>query len=237
MCIFRKMQEYGIENTSVSTMKTQRYCICNRRCASSEKARHIPWQNVDTSLLQIAELCTVYSRGAPLKSQSCLLYITDLSFLKLPIFLSWKKGRINRITTSTPQRLTNGRFTNNILVVALIATRISIRKGMRRTWFTSIQISDGPCIRLEKVSNGIIHGLHINDCKPNNMGNVLLTESTAPILVQIQDEDAISVLSCRDIWIDHNTISKCADGLVDVTLASTTVTISNNRFSFHDKAS
>ncbi|KAH9304074.1 hypothetical protein KI387_008478, partial [Taxus chinensis] len=27
----------------------------------------------------------------------------------------------------------------------------------------------------------------------------------------------------------------CADGLVDVTLASTAVTVSNNRFSCHDK--
>jgi len=101
----------------------------------------------------------------------------------------------------------------------------------------NVQISDGPCIRLEKVSNVIIHGLHIHDCKPSNAGNVLLTESTAPILMQIQDGDAISVLSCTDIWIDHNTLSKCADGLVDVTQASTAVTISNNRFSFHDKAS
>ena len=101
----------------------------------------------------------------------------------------------------------------------------------------NVQISNGPCINLEKVSNVIIHGLHIHDCKPSNAGNILLTESTAPILMQIQDEVAISVVSCRDIWIKHNTLSRCVDGLVDVTLASTAVTISNNCFSFHDKAS
>jgi pectate lyase len=98
-----------------------------------------------------------------------------------------------------------------------------------------VHISNGPCIRLWNVSNVVIHGLHIHDCKPSVAGNVLVTETVSSISTGVewmesQDGDAISVVSCRDMWIDHNTLSNCADGLVDVTLASTAVTISNNRF-------
>lgn len=104
----------------------------------------------------------------------------------------------------------------------------------------NVQISNGPCIRLQNVNNVIIHGLHIHDCMPSVAGNVRFTESvsstsTGVEWMETQDGDAISVVSSRDIWIDHNTFSNCADGLVDVTLASTAVTISNNRFSYHDK--
>jgi pectate lyase len=49
------------------------------------------------------------------------------------------------------------------------------------------------------------------------------------------DGDSISVLASRDIWIDHNSLYTSADGLIDVTLASTAITISNNRFSHHDE--
>lgn len=48
------------------------------------------------------------------------------------------------------------------------------------------------------------------------------------------DGDAISVIGSKRIWIDHNTMYKCGDGLVDVTLGSTDITISNNQFKNHD---
>uniref|UniRef100_M8B340 Pectate lyase domain-containing protein n=1 Tax=Aegilops tauschii TaxID=37682 RepID=M8B340_AEGTA len=37
------------------------------------------------------------------------------------------------------------------------------------------------------------------------------------------------------VWIDHNTLARCEDGLLDVTLGSTDVTVSNNWFHDHDK--
>lgn len=98
----------------------------------------------------------------------------------------------------------------------------------------NVHISDGPCIYLYNVSNIIIHGLTIHHCKPSQFGYVnwygSLVESMAG-----SDGDSISVLASRDIWIDHNTLYSSADGLIDVTLASTAITISNNRFSYHDK--
>ncbi|GLJ28750.1 hypothetical protein SUGI_0566680 [Cryptomeria japonica] len=100
---------------------------------------------------------------------------------------------------------------------------------------SNVHISNGPCIRLFNVSNIIIHGLNIHDCKASVAGNVLLSQSMSLGMMDTQDGDGISVVTSRDIWIDHNNLSSCADGLVDVTLASTAVTISNNRFSYHDK--
>lgn len=99
----------------------------------------------------------------------------------------------------------------------------------------NVEISNGPCIRLDNVNNIIIHGLNIHDCKPSVAGNVEVTESVT--WMTKQDPDAISITGSKDIWIDHNTLSRCLDGLIDVSLASTAITISNNRFTYHDKAS
>jgi len=48
------------------------------------------------------------------------------------------------------------------------------------------------------------------------------------------DGDSISVFASCDIWIDHNSLYTSIDGLIDITLASKAITISNNRFSDHD---
>lgn len=49
------------------------------------------------------------------------------------------------------------------------------------------------------------------------------------------DGDAIRLVASTKVWIDHNTLYKCEDGLIDVTLGSNNVTISNNWFRDHDK--
>ncbi|GAB2219626.1 hypothetical protein Droror1_Dr00007263 [Drosera rotundifolia] len=49
------------------------------------------------------------------------------------------------------------------------------------------------------------------------------------------DGDAIRVAASTKVWIDHNTLFKCDEGLIDVTLRSTNITISNNWFRDHDK--
>ncbi|KAL0341928.1 UNVERIFIED_CONTAM: putative pectate lyase 4 [Sesamum calycinum] len=49
------------------------------------------------------------------------------------------------------------------------------------------------------------------------------------------DGDAIRMLTSSKIWIDHNTLYDCKDGLIDVTRGSTSITISNNWFRFQDK--
>ncbi|KAK7310029.1 hypothetical protein RJT34_07222 [Clitoria ternatea] len=49
------------------------------------------------------------------------------------------------------------------------------------------------------------------------------------------DGDAVRLVTASKIWIDHNTLYDCQDGLLDVTRGSIDVTISNNWFRNHDK--
>lgn len=49
------------------------------------------------------------------------------------------------------------------------------------------------------------------------------------------DGDAISIFGASHIWVDHNSLSNCADGLVDAIMGSTAITISNNYFTHHNE--
>ncbi|XP_043725343.1 probable pectate lyase 12 [Telopea speciosissima] len=81
-----------------------------------------------------------------------------------------------------------------------------------------VHIVGAGCLILDQVSNVIIHNVHIHDCVPAK-----------------SDGDGITIMSSSKIWVDHCTLSSCTDGLIDVTLGSTGITISNNYFSHHDK--
>jgi pectate lyase len=50
------------------------------------------------------------------------------------------------------------------------------------------------------------------------------------------DGDAISIFTPNNIWIDHCSLAKAADGLIDAIRGSTLIAISNNYFMNHDKA-
>jgi pectate lyase len=49
------------------------------------------------------------------------------------------------------------------------------------------------------------------------------------------DGDAISIFTANNIWIDHCSLAKAADGLIDAIRGSTLISISNNYMN-HDKA-
>ena len=51
------------------------------------------------------------------------------------------------------------------------------------------------------------------------------------------DGDGIAIFTSSNIWIDHCFLASCTDGLIDVIHASTSITISNNYFTKHDKVS
>lgn len=97
-----------------------------------------------------------------------------------------------------------------------------------------VEIARGPCITIQHVSNVIIHGISIHHCKPSKPGMV----RSSPDHIgsrQGSDGDAISVFNSSNVWIDHCYFSQSEDGLIDVILGSTAVTISNNYFTQHDK--
>lgn len=81
-----------------------------------------------------------------------------------------------------------------------------------------VEITGGGCISIEHVTNVIIHNINIHDCHPAR-----------------SDGDGLHIFSSSNIWVDHCTLSNCADGLIDCTVGSTAITISNNYFHHHDK--
>ncbi|KAI3849872.1 hypothetical protein MKW98_026786 [Papaver atlanticum] len=98
----------------------------------------------------------------------------------------------------------------------------------------NVHIANGACITIQYITNVIIHGIHIHDCKPT--GNALVRDSPSHYGYRsMADGDGISIFGSSHIWVDHNSLSNCADVLIDAIMASTAITISNNYFTHHDE--
>ncbi|XP_022727760.1 probable pectate lyase 20 [Durio zibethinus] len=98
----------------------------------------------------------------------------------------------------------------------------------------NVHIANGACITIQFVTNIIIHGVHIHDCKPT--GNAMVRSSPSHYGWRtMADGDGISIFGSSHIWIDHNSLSNCADGLIDAIMGSTAITISNNYFTHHNE--
>ncbi|KAL0383699.1 UNVERIFIED_CONTAM: putative pectate lyase 8 [Sesamum calycinum] len=98
----------------------------------------------------------------------------------------------------------------------------------------NVHIANGACLTIQFVTNIIIHGLHIHDCKPT--GNAMVRSSPSHYGWRTRaDGDGISIFGSSHIWIDHNSLSSCSDGLIDAIMGSTAITISNNHFSHHNE--
>ncbi|KAL2966616.1 hypothetical protein AAZX31_16G127700 [Glycine max] len=98
----------------------------------------------------------------------------------------------------------------------------------------NVHIVDNACLMIFKATNIIIHGLRIHHCRPQAPGMVMGPNGEVIPLGQV-DGDAIRLVTASKIWIDHNTLYDCQDGLLDVTRGSTNVTISNNWFREQNK--
>ncbi|CAM8992864.1 unnamed protein product [Rhodiola kirilowii] len=98
----------------------------------------------------------------------------------------------------------------------------------------NVHIANGGCITIQYVTNVIIHGLHIHDCKPT--GNAMVRSSPSHVGWRtMADGDAISIFGSSHVWVDHNSLSHCADGLVDAVMGSTAITVSNNHLAHHNE--
>ncbi|KAG6550294.1 hypothetical protein Mapa_008255 [Marchantia paleacea] len=98
---------------------------------------------------------------------------------------------------------------------------------------TDVHITEA-CITIQKVEHVIIHGIHIHDCKPTGPAEVRSSRWHVGKRGKT-DGDGISVNAATNIWIDHNSLSSCTDGLLDVIHGSDQISITNNYFSNHDK--
>lgn len=98
----------------------------------------------------------------------------------------------------------------------------------------NVHIANGAQITLQFVKNVIIHGLHIHDNKAGNGG--MIRDSVDHFGLRTwSDGDGISLFGSSDIWIDHISMWNCQDGLIDVVMASTAITISNCHFTRHNE--
>ncbi|XP_020094522.1 probable pectate lyase 18 isoform X2 [Ananas comosus] len=98
----------------------------------------------------------------------------------------------------------------------------------------NVHIAGGACITVQYVTNVIIHGLSIHDCKPT--GNAMVRSSPSHYGWRtMADGDGVSIFGASHIWVDHCSLANCADGLIDAIMGSTAITISNNYFTKHNE--
>ncbi|XP_058193375.1 probable pectate lyase P59 [Rhododendron vialii] len=98
----------------------------------------------------------------------------------------------------------------------------------------NVHIAGGAGITIQFVQNVIIHGLHIHDIVPGSGG--LIRDSVGHIGLRTRsDGDGISIFGAANLWIDHVSMSNCADGLIDAIEGSTGITISNCHFTKHNE--
>ncbi|XP_021904803.1 pectate lyase-like [Carica papaya] len=97
----------------------------------------------------------------------------------------------------------------------------------------NIRIAYGAGITVQFVQNVIIHNLHIHDVQGASGG--MIRDSVGHFGLRTRsDGDGISVYGSSHVWIDHISMSNCFDGLIDVIMGSTAITISNSHFTRHN---
>ncbi|XP_020232757.1 pectate lyase [Cajanus cajan] len=97
----------------------------------------------------------------------------------------------------------------------------------------NVQIKDGAGITMQFVNNVIVHGIRIKNVVPKDGGMIRDSYNHVGFRTR-SDGDAISIFGASNIWIDHVSLSNCADGLIDVIQASTAITISNCHMTKHN---
>ncbi|XP_009599825.1 probable pectate lyase P59 isoform X1 [Nicotiana tomentosiformis] len=98
----------------------------------------------------------------------------------------------------------------------------------------NVHIAKGAGITLQYIKNVIIHGLHIHDIVEGSGG--MVRDAVDHIGIRtVSDGDGISIFGASNIWIDHVSMRKCYDGIIDAVEGSTAITISNGHFTDHNE--
>ncbi|GMH27606.1 hypothetical protein Nepgr_029449 [Nepenthes gracilis] len=99
---------------------------------------------------------------------------------------------------------------------------------------TNVHIAGGAGITIQFVENVIIHGIHLHDIVPGNGGMIRDSVSHYGFRTR-SDGDAISVFGSSRVWLDHLSLTRAADGLIDIVQGSTAITISNCHMTHHNE--
>ncbi|XP_050374836.1 pectate lyase-like [Argentina anserina] len=99
----------------------------------------------------------------------------------------------------------------------------------------NIVFAYGGGITLQYVSNIIITNIHVKDIESKAGGTLMDSEDHVGLRTR-SDGDGISLFGASNIWIDHVSMARTDDGLIDAIMLSTGVTISNSHFTDHNEA-
>ncbi|XP_019432025.1 PREDICTED: pectate lyase-like [Lupinus angustifolius] len=97
-----------------------------------------------------------------------------------------------------------------------------------------VHIAAGAGITIQYIKNVIIHGIKIHNIVVGSGGLIRDSENHFGFRT-MSDGDGISIFGSSNVWIDHVSMRKCQDGLIDVVMGSTAVTISNSHFTDHNE--
>ncbi|XVF03393.1 hypothetical protein REPUB_Repub04eG0257400 [Reevesia pubescens] len=98
----------------------------------------------------------------------------------------------------------------------------------------NVHIAYGAGITVQFVKNVIIHGLHIHDIVQGSGGLIRDAEDHYGYRT-MSDGDGITLFGATNIWLDHLSMYRCYDGLIDAIQGSTAITISNCHFTKHNE--
>lgn len=97
-----------------------------------------------------------------------------------------------------------------------------------------VVITGGAGITIQYIKNVIIHNIKIFNIVSTSGGMIRDSENHYGLRT-VSDGDGISIFGSSKVWIDHVSMSNCADGLIDAIMASTAITISNCHFTKHNE--
>ncbi|KAL9270717.1 putative pectate lyase P59 [Drosera capensis] len=99
---------------------------------------------------------------------------------------------------------------------------------------SNVHIVGGAGITIQFVENVIIHGIHIHDIVPGNGG--MIRDSVKHYGFRTRsDGDAVSIFGSTRVWLDHLSLTRASDGLIDAIQGSTAITISNCHMTHHNE--
>ena len=97
----------------------------------------------------------------------------------------------------------------------------------------NVHIAYGAGITIQFAKNVIIHNIHIHNIFPSKGGKIKDGENHLGLRTR-SDGDGISLFGATNVWLDHLSVYKCSDGIIDAIQGSTAITISNCHFTDHN---
>ncbi|GJP53944.1 hypothetical protein CLOM_g13059 [Closterium sp. NIES-68] len=98
----------------------------------------------------------------------------------------------------------------------------------------AVVIQNGPCLRLERVTNVIVESVIFRNCTMRT-GTIKVRSGKGLEVKDWRDGNAVEVWGSTKVWIDHCGFEKALDTQVNIVVGSTDVAVTNNYFVNQDE--